>query len=331
MALVNQNQNQNPPAHPQMNFPPPQWTMYYARPGAARKNQPRPSWPLHRPHLIPILHEPHSVPPFWCLRLYSAQDLPATALQVVGQTMCGKTVCSATLKGALQRLHDDPEVDPEHENAFYQHTHWYIMNPKSVSMGELYGEVNDVTQEWTDGILSNIARTAVRGDGTPSRCWITFDGPVDAVWIENMNTVLDDNKMLCLVNGERIKIPEHVTFCFEVQDLRVASPATVSRCGMVLIEPYQLEKGWGLLAKRTNRALAAKYAACGPCISSFLSPVANTPLQAYYIWGGPATHQAPMASFQGEVCRVRNLDVNSHNIGQVRFKAVGSGCKLAGK
>ncbi|KAL6467190.1 hypothetical protein MHYP_G00249940 [Metynnis hypsauchen] len=107
-------------------------------------------------------------------------------------------------------------------------------------MGELYGEVNPLTLEWRDGLMALCVRSGVN-DPSDDHKWVISDGPVDALWIENMNTVLDDNKMLCLANSERIKLTPSIHMMFEVQDLAVASPATVSRCGMVYIDSEELK------------------------------------------------------------------------------------------
>ena len=148
-----------------------------------------------------------------CLELYQTLQV-RFGVMLIGPTNSGKSTSFKLLSSALST-----------ENINY-----FQLNPKSISLSELYGHMNELTQEWNDGLASMIMKQAIEA---PEKTWLVFDGPVSSDWIENMNTVLDDNKMLCLGNGERIKLRTDMRILFEVLDLKQATPATISRCGVV--------------------------------------------------------------------------------------------------
>ncbi|CAD7925016.1 unnamed protein product [Amoebophrya sp. A120] len=165
------------------------------------------------------------------MQLYETM-LTRHSTMVVGPTCGGKSVCVDTLAGAQKKALALP-------------TKIFPINPKAVTTDELYGVLNPATRDWTDGLLSKIFRdmNSNYDPKKPERRYIMYDGDVDALWIENMNSVMDDNKLLTLPNGERIRLEGHCAMLFEVYDLQYASPATVSRCGMVYVDDRNLGCG----------------------------------------------------------------------------------------
>ena len=101
------------------------------------------------------------------------------------------------------------------------------------------GFFDDTSREWTDGILSYSIRKAA-ADLSGRRTLVTFDGPIDPDWVENMNSVLDDNKRLNLVTGETIYLTPHMNVILECSNLNECSPATITRCAVVYMRKESL-------------------------------------------------------------------------------------------
>ncbi|KAK4143340.1 dynein heavy chain, N-terminal region 1-domain-containing protein [Dichotomopilus funicola] len=155
------------------------------------------------------------------LQLYQIQKIHH-GVMMVGNSGSGKSVAWRLLLDALQQVENVEGVS-------------HVIDSKVMSKEALYGNLDSTTREWTDGLFTSILRKIVdnlRGEDT-KRHWIVFDGDVDPEWVENLNSVLDDNKLLTLPNGERLNLPPNVRIMFEVENLKYATLATVSRCGMV--------------------------------------------------------------------------------------------------
>lgn len=116
------------------------------------------------------------------------------------------------------------------------------MNPKSMPREQLLGSMNHDTREFQDGVLTASARKAVK-ESTETICWIICDGDIDPEWVESLNSVLDDNRLLTLPNGERISFGSNVNFIFETNDMKFASPATVTRLGMIFLSEEDVDVG----------------------------------------------------------------------------------------
>lgn len=110
----------------------------------------------------------------------------------------------------------------------------FALNPKSITMSQLMGFFDETSREWTDGVLSHAIRNA-SNDTTGKRMLITCDGPIEPDWVENMNSVLDDNKRLSLVTGETLYLTPNMNILLETSELENCPPATISRCAIIYI------------------------------------------------------------------------------------------------
>jgi dynein heavy chain len=165
----------------------------------------------------------------WLLKVIQLYEtsLVRHGFMLVGPTLCGKSEIAGILTTCMT----------EDNNA-----HRIVsMNPKAITDSQMYGFKDPVSEEWTPGVFASIWQR-YNNRSLKYTTWIVCDGPVDAIWIENLNTVLDDNKILTLANNDRIPMTDNCRIVFEVQDLRNASPATVSRAGIIYVSASDL--GW---------------------------------------------------------------------------------------
>jgi dynein heavy chain len=154
------------------------------------------------------------------LQLYDT-TLVRHGIMLVGPTGGGKSEIFRNLRTALEAT-----TGTQHREQ--------RLNPKAIRAQEMYGEMDNASGEWTTGVFAAIWKK-FNNRANAFNTWIVNDGPVDAIWIEDLNTVLDDNRILTLANGDRTPMTDNVKIMFEVETLVNASPATVSRAGIIYV------------------------------------------------------------------------------------------------
>ncbi|PXF43614.1 Cytoplasmic dynein 1 heavy chain 1 [Gracilariopsis chorda] len=159
-------------------------------------------------------------------------------VMLVGPTGSGKSTAWRILYEGIKRYEFSRDSACYQENRKTRRSSVTIIDAKLLSMRQLYGYLDPLTREWTDGVFTKALRNISECTEDNLTCtfplhWIIFDGDVDPDWVENLNSVLDDNRILTLPTGEQVPLLSNTRILFETHTLRHANPSTVSRCGMV--------------------------------------------------------------------------------------------------
>ena len=176
-------------------------------------------------------------------------------IMLIGESLSGKSTCLKLVKAVNKNNYK--------KNANYTDLTTTTIYPKSVELDDLYGKQIGTRDEvtYTEGLLPFHIKELANAQnlmGHKHFKWLILDGLVDSLWIETLNTVLDETRMLSLPSGYRVNVKSDIKLIFEAESLSQATPATVSRVGLIYFEAdrlsfFPIARNWLEQMKKRDR------------------------------------------------------------------------------